>query len=115
MTERCTSRDVRPEAARYEVRLAGHLDARWAAWFDGMTVGHERDGTTLISGPIPDQAALHGLLQRVRDLGLTVVSVIRDEADPPTRSETPQARAADAMSETDVDGLSTSTSTTRGR
>jgi hypothetical protein len=84
MTERHTCRGERPEAGRYEIRLAGHLDARWAAWFDGLTVSHQGDGTTLISGPIPDQAALHGLLQRVRDLGLLLVSVTRDETDPPT-------------------------------
>ena len=95
MTERHTSRGDRPEAGRYEIRLAGHLDARWAAWFDGLTVSHEVDGTTLISGPIVDQAALHGLLRRVRDLGLPLVSVTRDEADDPQR-------------------LSTSTSTTSG-
>ena len=83
MTERPTSRGDRPEAGRYEIRLAGHLDARWAAWFDGLTVGQQGDGTTLISGPIADQAALHGLLQRVRDLGLPLVSVTRDETDPP--------------------------------
>jgi hypothetical protein len=97
MTERHTSRGDCPEAGRYEIRLVGHLDARWAAWFDGLTVSHEGDGTTLISGPIADQAALHGLLQRVRDLGLPLVSVTRDETDPPT------------------DRLSTSTSTTTGR
>ena len=81
MTERHTSKEDRAEAGRYEIRLTGHLDARWAAWFDGLTVSHEGDGTTLISGPIADQAALHGLLQRVRDLGLPLVSVTRVEAD----------------------------------
>jgi hypothetical protein len=60
---------------QYEIRLAGHLDARWAAWFDGMTVTPEADGTTAIVGPVPDQAALHGHLQRVRDLGLPLLSV----------------------------------------
>ena len=66
---------------RYEIRLTGHLDARWTAWFDGLTVSHDADGTTVISGPIVDQAALHGVLQRVRDLGLSLVSVIRIEGD----------------------------------
>jgi hypothetical protein len=60
----------------YEIRLAGHLDARWATWFDGMTVTTERDGTTAIAGPVADQAALHGHLQRVRDLGLPLLSVV---------------------------------------
>ena len=84
MTERHTPKEDRPGAGRYEIRLTGHLDARWAAWFDGLTVSREGDGTTLISGPVADQAALHGLLQRVRDLGLPLVSVTRDETDPPT-------------------------------
>ena len=115
MTERHTSNEDRPGAGRYEIRLTGHLDARWAAWFDGLTVGHERDGTTLISGPIADQAALHGLLQRVRDLGLPLVSVTRDETDPQSALGTGQADVADARSEFGVGGLSTSTSTTTGR
>ena len=113
MTERHTSTGDRPEAGRYEIRLAGHLDARWAAWFDGLTVSHEGVGTTLISGPIADQAALHGLLQRVRDLGLPLVSVTRDETDPPTTLGTGQADVADARSETGVGGSSTSTTTGR--
>ena len=70
------------EAGRYEIRLKGHLDARWAAWFDGLSLTHESDGTTVIHGPVADQAALHGLLQKVRDLGLPLVSVIRVEPDP---------------------------------
>jgi hypothetical protein len=115
MTERHTSRGDRPEAGRYEIRLAGHLDARWAAWFDELTVSHEVDGTTLISGPIADQAALHGLLQRVRDLGLPLVSVTRGEPGSPTTLGTGQADVADARSDIGVGGLSTSTSTTTGR
>jgi hypothetical protein len=71
----------RHEAGRYEIRLKGHLDTRWAASFDGLSLTHASDGTTVIHGPIADQAALHGLLQRVRDLGLTLVSVTRDETD----------------------------------
>jgi hypothetical protein len=63
------------EAGRYEIRLKGHLDTRWAAWFDGMTLTHDGDGTTLIHGPVVDQAALHGLLAKVRDVGLPLVSV----------------------------------------
>ena len=115
MTERHTPKEDRPGAGRYEIRLTGHLDAHWAAWFDGLTVSHEADGATLISGPIADQAALHGLLQRVRDLGLPLVSVTRDETDPPTTLGSGQADVADAKSEIGVGGLSTSTSTTTGR
>jgi hypothetical protein len=87
MTDRRPPTPDRPEAERYEIRLTGRLDAHWAAWFDGLSVGQEADGTTVISGRIADQAALHGVLQRVRDLGLPLVSVIRIESgDPgPTR------------------------------
>ena len=60
---------------RYEIRLKGHLDARWSAWFDGLTVTHGSDGTTIIHGSVADQAALHGLLQKTRDLGLPLISV----------------------------------------
>lgn len=63
------------EPGLYEVRLKGHLDARWAAWFEGLSLIHESDGTTLLSGLVADQAALHGLLRRVRDLGLPLLSV----------------------------------------
>jgi len=59
----------------YEIRLRGRLDQRWASWFDGMTVSTDADGTTLIRGPVADQAALHGLLARLRDLGLPLLSV----------------------------------------
>jgi hypothetical protein len=115
MTERHTPQGDRPGAGRYQIRLTGHLDARWAVWFDGLTVRHESDGTTVISGPIVDQAALHGLLQRVRDLGLPLVSVTRDEPDPPTTPGSGQADVADTKSDIGVGGLSTSTSTTTGR
>ncbi|MEV6415438.1 hypothetical protein [Kribbella sp. NPDC051718] len=59
----------------YEIRLQGHLGARWAAWFDGLALTNESDGTTVISGPVADQAALHGLLQKVRDTGLPLLSI----------------------------------------
>ena len=74
-------------AGRYEIRLKGHLDARWATWFDGLALTTCSDGTTTIRGPVFDQSALHGLLQRVRDLGLPLMSVARvapDQLDPRT-------------------------------
>jgi hypothetical protein len=83
MTERQTPASDRSEAGRYEIRLTGHLDTHWTAWFDGLTVSYESDGTTVIGGQIVDQAALHGLLQRVRDLGLPLVSVIRVDGGQP--------------------------------
>ena len=64
-----------PGTGHYEIRLKGHLGTRWAAWFDGLSIAHGSDGTTTISGQVADQAALHGLLQKVRDLGLPLISV----------------------------------------
>ena len=65
------------EGGSYEIRLKGRLDGRWAARFDGLSLTYESAGTTLIHGPVVDQAALHGLLTRVRDLGLPLISVTR--------------------------------------
>jgi hypothetical protein len=62
---------------RYEIRLKGHLEDRWAAWFDGLTLTREDDGTTLLTGPVVDQAALHGVLRKVRDLGMDLIAVTR--------------------------------------
>ena len=59
----------------YEIRIKGYLDDRWVKWFDGLAIRLEEDGDTLLTGPVVDQAALHGLLKRVRDLGMTLVSV----------------------------------------
>jgi hypothetical protein len=74
------------EPGLYEIRVRGHLASRWAAWFDGMRLTREADGTTNISGRVVDQAALHGLLHTLRDTGLPLVSVTRvepDRTDPP--------------------------------
>jgi hypothetical protein len=59
----------------YEIRVAGHLSPQWEDWFEGLTITLEADGNTFLTGPIADQAALHGLLKKVRDLGLSLVSV----------------------------------------
>jgi hypothetical protein len=75
--------DVQQPPGHYEIRLQGRLDARWAAWFDGMSLSHERNGVTLIHGPVIDQAALHGLLQKVRDVGLPLISVVYREPGEP--------------------------------
>jgi hypothetical protein len=60
---------------RYRIRVRGHLDAAWAVWFDGLAIIHEADGDTTLAGPLGDQAALYGVLNRARDLGLTLVAV----------------------------------------
>ena len=59
----------------YEIRIKGHLDQRWSDWFAGLRLTHLEENETLLSGPLPDQAALHGLLERIRDLNLTLISV----------------------------------------
>jgi hypothetical protein len=71
-------------AQYYEIRLKGHLEARWVKWFDGLDITLEENGTTLLSGPVVDQAALHGLLKKVRDSGLSLVSVCPVEPSPST-------------------------------
>jgi len=66
----------------YEIRLKGHLEARWANQFEGLTITLEEDGNTLLTGPVVDQAALHGLLKKVRDLGMTLLSICPLEPGP---------------------------------
>ncbi len=65
------------EPELYQIRLKGHLDDRWAAWFEGLTLTREDNGETLLTGPVVDQAALHSLLRKVRDLGMPLLSVTR--------------------------------------
>lgn len=83
----------RHEPGRYEIRLEGHLASRWAARFDGMTLTTGSDGTTVLEGPVADQAALHGLLSTLRDIGLPLVSVTqvdtRQPACPPPDPDNP--------------------------
>ena len=71
-----------PEPGRYEIRTQGHLDARWAAWFDGLVLTRGSDGTTVIHGPALDQAALYAVLLKLRDLGLPLLSVTPVAVDP---------------------------------
>jgi hypothetical protein len=70
------------ETETYEIRVQGHLDDRWSAWFDGMDLVLTADGSTLIRGEVADQSALHGLIQKVRDLGLTLLSVTHTQTGP---------------------------------
>lgn len=64
----------------YEIKIKGHLDPHWTEWFAGLTLTYLGEDATLLSGPLPDQAALHGLLERIRDLNLTLISVSRSAA-----------------------------------
>ena len=66
----------------YQIRIKGQLSRKWASWFEGLTITLEEDGDTLLTGPVTDQAALHGLLKKVRDLGMPLVSVSPVEPDP---------------------------------
>ena len=72
---------------RYEICLEGHLTCPWDTWFDGLTVTRETDGRTVLRGAVVDQAALHGLLGKVRDLGLPLVSVARLEPEDQTPTQ----------------------------
>jgi hypothetical protein len=69
------------KAMIYQIRIEGHLGPEWSDWFDGLSIAQEQDGTTLLTGPVADQSALHGFLKKVRDLGMPLVSVNRMETD----------------------------------
>jgi hypothetical protein len=75
MSETYTLPEYPDESGLCEIRLKGHLADRWAEWFEGLTITLEEDGDTLLTGPVIDQAALHGMLKKVRDLGMPLVSV----------------------------------------
>src|SRR3954466_517291 len=77
MRETRSATEAQDGSGCYEIRIKGHLDNRWAAWFDGMTITREDNGDTRLTGPVVDQAALHGVLRKVRDLGTPLLSVIR--------------------------------------
>ena len=72
-----TRKQEHDEGGQYEIRIHGHLDDRWSGWFEGLTLTLEENGDTLISGQVIDQAALFGLLRKVRDAGMPLVSVQR--------------------------------------
>jgi hypothetical protein len=77
-----------PGAGRYEIRVRGHLASRWAEWFDGMTLSRQEDGTTVLHGAVADQSALHGLLGKINNIGMPLVSVTLTAPDaPPTRRD----------------------------
>ena len=87
MSETDTSTEAQDEAGLTEIRIKGHLTDQWAAWFGGLTITLEDNGETLVTGPVVDQAALHGLLKKVRDLGMPLVSVNLVEPSQPNVSE----------------------------
>ena len=82
----------------YQIRIKGYLDSQWTDWFEGLTITLEDDGDTLLTGPVVDQAALHGLLKKVRDLGLPLVSVSPAEPGAPTALGTGQADVSEVKS-----------------
>ena len=84
------------DSTRYEICIKGHLSSRWAARFDGMTLTAQTDGTTVIEGPIVDQAALHGLLNKLGDLGLPLLSVTQVDPAAPTDPTPPVAPTTEA-------------------
>jgi hypothetical protein len=65
----------------YHIRVAGHLDSHWSAWFDGLTIANEPNGEAVLSGAVADQAALHGLLSKIRDLGLPLLAVTQHRGE----------------------------------
>ena len=95
MSEKLTFDEKNNQHQCYEIRLKGHLDDRWAEWFEGLTITLEEDGNTLLSGPVVDQSALYGLLKKVRDLGLPLVSVSFVEPGPAALLGTGQADQSD--------------------
>ena len=70
----------------YRIRLDGHLAPRWASWFDGMTLTNDSDGNSVLEGPVVDQSALHGVLNKLRDIGLPLISVTPLDNDSPAVS-----------------------------
>jgi hypothetical protein len=82
----------------YEIRIKGHLGFQWTDWFEGLTIMLEDNGNTLLTGPVVDQAALHGLLKKVRDLGMPLVSVSPVEPCPSSTLETGQVDQEDVKS-----------------
>ena len=71
-------------ATEYHIRLKGHLDDHWSAWFDNLTISNQANGQAVLSGPLPDQAALHGILIKIRDLGLPLLAVTTVATDEPS-------------------------------
>ena len=93
MSETYASKEEYDEPTVYEIRIKGHLDDRWADRFDGLTLTREENGDSLLTGAVVDQAALHGLLRRVRDLGMPLLSVAHLPSEP---ADAPDGRPHDS-------------------
>ena len=89
MSETDTTTAGDDEPGLYEIRIRGRLTDRWATWFEGLTITGEENGDTLLTGPVVDQAALHSLLRKVRDLGMPLISVNRVK---PGQADTPDVK-----------------------
>jgi hypothetical protein len=83
MSNRCNPQETSHPVV-YQIRIKGHLGDQWTDWFEGLTITLLEDGETLLTGPVVDQAALHGLLKKLRDLGMPLLSVNRGEPGPST-------------------------------
>ena len=81
MLNESNSNNEKAQPMIYQIRIKGHLDRKWADWFSGLSITSQASGETLLTGPVLDQAALHGLLRNVRNVGLPLVAVIRIEPD----------------------------------
>ena len=92
MSDKLSAKIEPSQPTIYQIRIEGHLGRHWTDWFGGMTITLEDNGNTLLTGPVVDQAALHGVLKRVRDLGMTLLSVNRVTSDPAERPEAKQPR-----------------------
>jgi hypothetical protein len=86
----------------YEIRVTGHLPPQWTDWFDGLAITLEESGDTLITGPVIDQAALHGLLKKVRDMGMPLVSVNPVEPGPAATRPLRRLRGTGQTDQSDV-------------
>jgi hypothetical protein len=89
MSNKCTPKNDQGKPMVYQIRIEGHLDHQWADWFEGLTINLEDNGEMLLTGPVVDQSALFGLLKKVRDLGMPLVSVNRINPD---QNDAPEVR-----------------------
>jgi hypothetical protein len=92
MSDNLSSQSDPGQPTAYQIRIKGHLGRQWTDWFEGLAISLEESGDTLLTGTVVDQAALHGLLRKVRDLGTPLISVNRVSPGPAERPESKQTR-----------------------